>query len=73
MEMDANDFRTLIDLLNAESKCRDSITISTPSKGGEVKVYFDSDNLDDAERRICNAIRARAFAQREIAKEEERA
>lgn len=70
MEMNADDFRTLIDLLNAESKCRDSLTIATPSKGGEIKVYFDSDDPAGAERRICNAIKARAFAQREIAAQE---
>lgn len=37
----------------------DSITIGTPGKGGEIKVYFDSGNLSEAQSRIDNAVAAR--------------
>lgn len=40
-----------------------SITIGTPSKGGEVKTYFDPADPADAERRILEAFRMREFAQ----------
>jgi len=39
-----------------------SITIGTPGKGGEVKVYFDPADSADAERRIREAFRLREIA-----------
>ncbi|MDI6898864.1 MAG: hypothetical protein QMC82_03440 [Methanolinea sp.] len=39
-----------------------SITIGTPAKGGEVKVYFDPADPVDAEKRIREAFRLRALA-----------
>lgn len=33
----------------------DSVEIGTPSKGGVLKVYFDSSKLDEAKQRIDNA------------------
>ena len=39
-----------------------SITIGTPSKGGEVKIYFDPADPADAERRIREAFRLREIA-----------
>lgn len=39
----------------------DSITVGTPGKGGEIKVYFDSGNLSEAQTRISNACEARQF------------
>lgn len=33
----------------------DSIELGTPSKGGALKVYFNSSNLDEARMRIENA------------------
>jgi hypothetical protein len=41
-----------------------SITIGTPGKGGEVKVYFDPGDPADAERRIYEAFRLREIARR---------
>ena len=39
-----------------------SITIGTPSKGGEVKIYFDPADPVDAERRVKEAFRIRELA-----------
>ena len=39
-----------------------SLELGTPSKGGAIKVYFDADKLDDAKRKIDNAIILRAYA-----------
>ena len=41
-----------------------SITIGTPGKGGEVKIYFDPADPADAERRIYEAFRIRDIARR---------
>ena len=40
-----------------------SITIGTPGKGGEVKVYIDPDDPEGSERRIREAFRLREIAQ----------
>ena len=40
----------------------DSIESGTPGRGGCVKVFFDSGDLDDAERRVRNAYRIREIA-----------
>lgn len=37
----------------------DSITIGTPGKGGEIKVYFNASDLSEAEKRIDNAVQVR--------------
>jgi len=34
----------------------DSIEIGTPGKGGAVKVFFDAGDLDEARRRVANAL-----------------
>jgi hypothetical protein len=44
----------------------DSLEFGTPSKGGTVKVYFDSGNLDDTKKRIDNAIAAREYANQKL-------
>ena len=41
-----------------------SITIGTPGKGGEVKIYFDPADPADAEKRIYEAFRLRDIARR---------
>ena len=41
--------------------CPDHICIGTPSKGGELQVYFDSGNLTEAQQRIDNAVAARQY------------
>jgi hypothetical protein len=45
----------------------DSISIGTPSKGGEIKIYF---NADDEEKTTENRI-VKAFAARKIAQEQQ--
>ncbi|HTY14490.1 MAG TPA: hypothetical protein VMC42_02180, partial [Methanoregulaceae archaeon] len=42
----------------------DSVVIGNPSKGGEIKVYFNVANLEDAEARVMNAIKIRDLAAR---------
>lgn len=39
----------------------DSICIGTPGKGGELKIFFDSGDLAEAQQRISNAVSARQF------------
>jgi len=39
-----------------------SITIGTPGKGGEIKIYFDPADPADADRRIREAFRLRELA-----------
>lgn len=41
----------------------DSITIGTPSKGGELKVYFNSEKPVEAESLLTNAFAIRKIAQ----------
>jgi hypothetical protein len=45
-----------------EPQYSSSITIGTPGKGGEVKIYFDPADSVDAERRIREAFRLREMA-----------
>jgi hypothetical protein len=41
----------------------DSLEIGTPSRGGSIKIYFDSGDPVDSERRIREAFRLREIAQ----------
>lgn len=41
----------------------DSLELGTPSKGGVLKVYFDSGDPIDSERRIREAFRLKEIAQ----------
>ncbi|MDP2842684.1 MAG: hypothetical protein Q8O06_03460 [Acetobacterium sp.] len=41
------------------SEWPDSITLGTPGKGGELKVYFNSGDLNEAEKRIDAAVKVR--------------
>ena len=43
-----------------------SLELGTPSKGGAIKVYFDADKLDDAKRKVDNAILIRLYANEKI-------
>ena len=43
-------------------ECKDSIEISTPSKGGAIKVYGDFTNPDSFKKKIDNAIIIREYA-----------
>lgn len=43
-------------------KLQDSLTVGTPAKGGEIKVYSDFSDLDATKRKIDNAIQAREYA-----------
>jgi hypothetical protein len=40
----------------------DSVTIGTPAKGGEMKVYYDASNLDQAKILVENAVELLAHA-----------
>lgn len=40
----------------------DSLNIGSASKGGAIKVYFDSLDVDDAKKRIDNAVEIRKYA-----------
>jgi len=44
----------------------DSIEIGTPGKGGAIKVYFNSDKIDEAKVKIDNAAEVRAYAQTKL-------
>lgn len=41
---------------------QDSLEIGTASKGGGLKIYFDASDLEDAERRLENAVKLREKA-----------
>jgi hypothetical protein len=42
---------------------KDSVTIGTPSKGGEVKIYFSAARPEEINALIDNAFAARKYAQ----------
>ena len=44
----------------------DSIEISTPAKGGAIKVYGNSDKPEEFERKVDNMIRVRSYAQSKV-------
>jgi hypothetical protein len=49
----------------------DSLVCGTPSKGTELKVYFNADDTErQTEDRILRAFAARKFAQEQVAKQE---
>ncbi|WP_424359765.1 hypothetical protein [Methanocella sp. MCL-LM] len=51
-------------LRQQDHEFKDSITIGTPGRGGEVKIYFDSGAAEEEiNRRIDSAFRARGYAQ----------
>ncbi len=54
--------QTLLGLL-AQDENPDSIEISTPAKGGAIKVYGDFSKPEEFKRKIDAAIEARAYAQ----------
>jgi len=57
----------LMDALKAisenDNELLDSVEIGTPSKGGALKVYFNADNKEDAEKRLRNGNDLRKLAQ----------
>lgn len=44
----------------------DSITLSTPAKGGEIKVYGDYNDAEAFKAKIKKAIEVRRYAQTEL-------
>lgn len=40
----------------------DSLTISSPAKGGEIKVYLDYNDVELCKKKIDNAIECREYA-----------
>jgi hypothetical protein len=49
----------MTEMITTRALWPDSICIGTPGKGGELKIYFDSGNLSEAQTRINNAVAAR--------------
>jgi hypothetical protein len=45
----------------------DSIELGRVSKGGIIKLFFNADDLGQAQKRIDNAIAARAYLVRKLA------
>lgn len=45
---------------------RDSIELSTPAKGGAVKIYGNFNNPEAFKKKIENAVEVRKFAQAQI-------
>jgi len=39
----------------------DSIEIGTPGRGGNIKIYFNANNLAEAQVRIDNAVSTRTY------------
>ena len=50
-----------------QAKYPDSIELGRVGHGGIIKIYFDSDDLPGAQRRIENAIAAREYLVRKLA------
>jgi hypothetical protein len=49
------------EIITTRTQYGDSITIGRVSKGGELKIYFDADDLTGAQRRIDVAVTARQY------------
>jgi len=45
--------------VTTQQRWPDSITIGTPGKGGEIKVYFNSSDLSESQTRIDNSVQLR--------------
>lgn len=55
-------------LREADHEFKDSITIGTPGRGGEVKIYFDAGASEEERRaRVDAAFATRAYAQLKLA------
>ena len=39
-----------------------SLDIGTPAKGGNIKVYYNANNLEEAKKLVDNAIKLREYA-----------
>lgn len=39
----------------------DSLDVGSPSKGGNLHVFFDADDLSGTQKRIDNAVKAREY------------
>ena len=50
-----------------QSRYPDSIELGRVGHGGVVKIYFDADNLEQAEKRIDNALAARDYLIKKLA------
>lgn len=46
---------------------RDSLEISTPAKGGGIKVYLDYTDIEGSKKKIDNAIELRKYANEKLA------
>ncbi len=44
----------------------DSLEIGAASKSGKIKIYFNSDNVEDAKKKVDNAIEVKNYANAKI-------
>jgi len=49
------------EIITTQQRWPDSICIGTPGKGGEINLYFNSEDLAEAQKRIDNAVTARQY------------
>jgi hypothetical protein len=62
--------QTILHIHENKDNRPDSITIGTPSKGGEIKVYFNArDNIEQTEKLIDATINARKYMQKQLGME----
>ncbi len=47
----------------AVERRKDSVDIGTPGKGGNLKVYYDASNVEEAKALVDNAIMVRQYTQ----------
>jgi hypothetical protein len=65
-----NETQTILHIHENKESRPDSITIGTPGKGGEIKVYFNTcDSKEQIEKLINSAIDARAYMQKQLGME----
>ena len=61
--------KELVDVEKARAtvdRRKDSVDIGTPGKGGNLKVYYDASNVDEAKGLVDNAILVRQYAQEKL-------
>ncbi|MEK6829427.1 MAG: hypothetical protein AABY15_04820 [Nanoarchaeota archaeon] len=47
-------------------KLQDSLTIGSPAKNCEVKVYFDAGNPEEAKKRVDEALKMRGYLMEKV-------
>lgn len=47
------------EVVTTQQRWPDSLTIGTPGRSGEIKIYFNASDLSEAEKRVDNACQVR--------------